>query len=427
MKRSLFAGFLVSAMLVGSYALADMYDPNSNQLSISSVQFNGTVYTGVVVKPSVVLSVGGSHLAPAGGETSAGYDNYDGNFLTIPSVQLANTMYTDVTITVGSVLGFAGSHPAALAADPNPGGQTWRLGGVALGAFKSTLPFGDSGLIQSEIVALPTGAYRMYVGGVRSGGAGGDIWMAESDDGANTWHLLGIAVAGSQDPQNPEFSIAGPSIVGLADGRWRMYYQGTPDFDGTLSGGALPSFQLFSALSSDGLTWTKEGVRIPNFDFDSTSVMKRVAHGRVVPIAGGYVAIVSAKPKGPTLPGIYRFFSSDGLTFTNTVDLVLQDGHDPFIVNVNGQYLMYADTSPNTNAGTAQYGVLLRSQDAIVWSAPQPVAFVGIDGELLHFGGAAPTVSIGDISGVVLANGRLRLFANYCCDNIGYFDLAVMQ
>ena len=427
------AGFVFcAAAFCAPAALADTYDDPSNTLHIVSVQLGSTVYTNVAVTAGTILGVGGNHLAPlAGTEPNAGYDVYDPatNQLRIPSVQLGNTIYNDVLINVGNVLSIGGSHPAALAVNPNPGGQTWRLGGVALGLSKSTLPAGDFSLIQSEIVQLPSGAYRMYVGGRRQGSDGGDIWIAESDDGAATWRLLGMALAGSQDPQSPEFQIAGPSIVHLPDGRWRMYYQGTPDFDVTLSGGVQPSFQMFSAISPDGLAWTREGVRIPNIDFDSSSVMKRVGHGRVLPLAGGYVAFASAKPKGQNNPdGIYRFFSTDGLTFTNTTDLIIQTAHDPFVINVDGQYLMYADPSPNANNGTAPTGVLLRSPDAITWSAPQPVSFVGVEGESLQLGGTTTGISIGDLSGVVLlSTGKLRLFSNYCCQNIGYFDLAVFQ
>ncbi len=421
---------LLVLLCLPAAAGADTFDLATGRLTLSSIQVGNTIYTDVVVTVGAVISVGGSRLAPLSGPAPVtGTDTFDAftGRLTLPAVQAGNTIFTDVVITVGGILGVGGSHPVvSTTVDPNPGGETWGLHNVAIGAQKGTLPQGDGSLIMSEVVTLPSGALRMYVGGRHALDAGGDICMAESTDSGETWQLKGIALAGSSNPTDPEFQIAGPSIVRLPDGRWRMYYQASPSFDVSLSGGPQPSFQIFSAVSTDGVAWAREGVRITNTSFDPNAVVKEAGHGRVLAVAGGYMAYFSANPKGKAnATGIYRMFSADGLVFQPTLDLVVQDGHDPFVIKLGAQYVMYADLSPITGGASTTNGVLLKSADGLTWSAGQPVAFLGAGTERLHFGGSTPTGSIGDLGGVVLPNGKLRLFSNYAWSNIASYDLMV--
>jgi hypothetical protein len=419
---------LISLFLLPA-ARADTFDASTGRLTLASIQVGNTIYTDVVVTVGSLISVGGSHLAPLPGTPppvvgSDTFDPYTGK-VSLPSVQAGNVIFTDLVITVGGILGVGGAHPVVgTTVDPNPGGETWGLHNVAIGSQVGKLPLGVGSLIMSEVLILPSGTFRMYVGGRHALDAGGDIWMAESTDSGETWQFKGIVLAGSTNPSDPEFQIAGPSIVRLPDGRWRMYYQASPSFDVTLSGGPQPSFQMFSAISADGIAWTREGVRIANTSFDPNAVVKEAGHGRVMAMAGGYIAYFSANPKGKgNATGIYRMFSADGLTFQGSLDLVIADGHDPFVIKQGTQYLMYADLSPNSGGGSAQNGVLLKSSDGLTWSAGQPVAYLGAGTDRLHFGGTAPTGGIGDLSGVVMPNGKLRLFSNYSFSNIACYDL----
>ena len=96
--------------------------------------------------------------------------------------------------------------------------------------------FGDGGYADAEVLALPGGGYRMYVGYM------GDHSIVSffSDDGLDWSPEAGVRIA----------SGAFPDAVLLPDGRVRLYYQGP---------GVIQS-----AISNDGgLTFSPEaGTRI---------------------------------------------------------------------------------------------------------------------------------------------------------------------
>lgn len=55
MKRTLLV-FIIAAL--GSHSMADTYDPNTNQLTISSIELDGVIYSNVVVTVGTVVTVG---------------------------------------------------------------------------------------------------------------------------------------------------------------------------------------------------------------------------------------------------------------------------------------------------------------------------------------------------------------------------------
>jgi hypothetical protein len=131
---------------------------------------------------------------------------------------------------------------------PLIGEETWRMAGIAIDVNHRP---NTASIVLSEVVNLPNGGYRLYYSARRFQSPPGslqtigevNIECAESTDG-NTWTFGGVALSSRPDPEDPEFEINGPSIVKLPDGRWRMYYCGTPQVRNT-----GPHFQLFSAIS----------------------------------------------------------------------------------------------------------------------------------------------------------------------------------
>jgi len=279
---------------------------------------------------------------------------------------------------------------------PAPSNEVWQEAGVAVNN-------GPTGIIMPEAVLATAGLYRMYFGQARGDG-GWDIWYAESPD-ASQWIVKGIALAGIPTPlENPEFSVTGASLVRLSSG-WRMYYQASQ-----YSVGAPPNpnpppyFQTMSAFSSDGVNFTREGVRIGNRHYDPTALLSVAAHTRVIQLQDGTdAAYVSGTlpMSGPT--GLILCLSSDGLTFSSP-QLLLENAHDPYVVLFNGSYLLYVD--PTSSAvNTFSYEALMSSPDGLNWSAPASATFQDASGNML--------TSVGDFGGIVMPDGTLRLFSEY--------------
>ena len=97
---------------------------------------------------------------------------------------------------------------------------------------------------------LKDGKVRLYYCG------NGGIFSAISQDGLTFTKEQGVRVdAGG----GFELIVCDPTIVDLPDGKMRMYYKGASSMN---PGPGQSIHKIFSAISSDGLTFTKEGLRI---------------------------------------------------------------------------------------------------------------------------------------------------------------------
>lgn len=232
---------------------------------------------------------------------------------------------------------------------------------------------------------LADGRFRMYYGGP------GGILSAVSVDGLNFTQEAGARVSpGSQG--SPEMIVSDPTLVTLEDGKVRMYYKGA-----TGGGGPGQSIHsIFSAVSTNGLRFEKEGIRIDSQqtpDRGWASVPEAIAlpdgrvriyyvsdgldvkHGIVSAISddglnftregpvltgfvdpaifwladGSYLMVAVAFPFGPgglltdAAPGIYSFISRDGINFQNRQLVLAGEGNiDPAIAEVgDGTYRVY--------------------------------------------------------------------------------------
>ena len=96
-RLAVVAGF---AFLLGLGArAADVYDPATQQLTISQVSALGSTYSNVVITVGSILSAKGG-TAPTGPDIYTSANNQ----LAIPAVYVNTTLYTNVVITVGNVL-----------------------------------------------------------------------------------------------------------------------------------------------------------------------------------------------------------------------------------------------------------------------------------------------------------------------------------
>ncbi len=275
--------------------------------------------------------------------------------------------------------------------------ETWILQGYAVG--KTTGNEQALGVMMADVIRLDDGRYRMYYGWMGQAGTG--IKSAISSDG-KTWAVeSGFRLQGASDPNDREWDIRGPSIVRLPDGRYRMYYQSSPQ----PAQGEVPKFHVRSAVSSDGLSFTREGVRIDIFPYTTETGLRLAGHGTYfIANDGTYVGIfsgeLSADPMGPS--ELVMATSMDGLTWSGFKKLY-EDWHDPIVLKTAAGYVIYA-TYLVEKQGTAV------SSDGLNWpSQMSAVTFQDQSGNTL----TERDSGVGDLAGVVLADGSILIYANW--------------
>lgn len=157
-----------------------------------------------------------------------------------------------------------------------------------------------------NVVRLPAGEYRMYYEG--SGGVM-TFKSALSSDGLNFTEEPGDRLVGT-GTENEAVGFSSPRVVELQNGTYRMYYTGEN----------ATTQVLLSAVSADGLAWTREdGIRIDGKSFcaDWTTIHQVgpiIDSTGTVRIYFGLLKCDSSKKNDHF--GIYEFTSSDGLSFT---------------------------------------------------------------------------------------------------------------
>jgi hypothetical protein len=293
--------------------------------------------------------------------------------------------------------------------------ETWVFKGYAVGKENGTE---IAGVSMAEVIRLDDGTYRMYYGTVLGGGLNG-IKYADSTD-CVTWTVKGTALKGTSGETDPEYVINGASILKLPDGRYRMYYQAAPYAENE-----VPKLHVRSAISSDkGKTFTKEeGVRINISHYDGSSTLSLAGHGTYFYAADGttVVGIFCANfASNPIAPSdlVMATSTDDGLTFGNYAS-IYKLWHDPIVLKVDGAYRLYAT---NLVGDPAPYQGIAISSDGVTWpSSMTEVSLVDADNNPL----TEKDSGVGDIGGVVMSSGSIRLFTNYEANrssNIVYFD-----
>lgn len=290
----------------------------------------------------------------------------------------------------------------------------WQLAGNAVGqkaGNESVL-----GVMMADIIRLDDGTYRMYYGVAISAPPGSStsaIKYAESSDAA-TWVVKGVALQGATTSSDPEAIISGPSIVRLPDGRYRMYYQSAPQ----QPPGEVPKLHVRSAISGDGRTFTREGVRINIQAYDPYSAFRLAGHGAYFIASDGTVVGVFSGEFASDAPGpsdVKMASSTDGLTFSDFKTLYVK-WHDPIVVRTAEGYRMFATYL------VEKQGMAL-SLDGKTWpSQMTDIQLVDQSGRAMTEG----TNGVGDLGAVVLPSGAIRLFTNLGnpSTDIVYFDEA---
>lgn len=192
-------------------------------------------------------------------------------------------------------------------------------------------------IMVTSLVQFPDGRVRAYYQGsstanilspARVFSALVDLRHAESALGclpATTWTKeSGPRLAlGAGDPGGTT-SLLMPCLVPFPDGVLRMYYT------------AYPTSNVMSAVSPDGMKWTKEaGVRL-----SSTTVGLSIQSAFVLPVSGGYRMYFETAAGD----GVYSVFSTNGLTWAPEAGVRLSGGsfHYPKVLALpGGGFRMY--------------------------------------------------------------------------------------
>lgn len=238
--------------------------------------------------------------------------------------------------------------------------------------------------------------YRLEDGSLRLLFCGrGGILSARSTDGLNFTPEPGVRLAPAGGPGDPESIVCDASVVRLADGRHRLYYKGANG-----PGGPGQSIhRVFSALSGDGLNYTREGLRLESANtidggwasvpeviqtFDGRYRMYYVTHG-------------SAERNG-----IVSAVSDDGITFTREEGTRLSRWVDPAVVRLpSGQYWMFG-----------LRGLPAPGQPGTIGSAHSAdgLNFVEADGPLVSSGGPNDPTGTYDPTVIDSGQGRYRMY-----------------
>lgn len=219
----------------------------------------------------------------------------------------------------------------------------WRMFLVGNGAYHSAvssdgltftmepgtrLPLGNG---QARVLRLDDGRVRIYY---RSGG--GILSAISTDEGLAFTAEAGERISASATGLA---AVSSPSFARGRDGRWHMYFS-----DLAATGTNLNPLRIFSASSSDLLTWTLDpGVRI-----GAGAVLGGSAeHPSAFTNADGSITLIYF-PKTPT--GLMTSTSPDGLTFTTETSIGIPLGNDPDVVRLpDGMYRMYYNWGDDTS------------------------------------------------------------------------------
>jgi hypothetical protein len=313
-------------------------------------------------------------VSPPGGSTLGGtVITITGNNFTSPAtVKVGGVAATNVIATLTQITATTPAHAAGAVdvAVTNLDSQSATLAAAftyqlvpqfkfshwAVGKLASGNGYDVADTSMPDIVQLPDKTYRMYytanINPPLPSGARLGIKSATSADGL-TWTVeSGYRLVSDGDgdggpdgiPAN-EGIIDGPRVVRLSDGRFRMYYQ--PCTSPILN---PVDFRVKSAISNDGLTFTREGGTVIDcaaYPAGAPGQFALAAHCAVIRFSDAdYVMLVSGNySKAANLPSdLVYATSTDGRNFGN-FSILYTGGHDPVVVKLaaGGYKLIYGD------------------------------------------------------------------------------------
>lgn len=188
------------------------------------------------------------------------------------------------------------------------------------------------------------------------------ILSAVSSDGLIFTKEQGIRISSGT---GFETHVCDPTIVDLPGGKMRMYYKGA----NTMKPGPGSIHKIYSAISSDGLTFQKEGLRIDsetNGDKGWASVPDAItlSDGRVRLY---YVTAAEGEH------GIGSTISSDGLNFVKEPGIRVPNLVDPALIEMGDKYVLFGASIDERFAALPKGIYYLESSDGLDFGEPVAV------------------------------------------------------
>ncbi|MBI2105309.1 exo-alpha-sialidase [Candidatus Woesearchaeota archaeon] len=186
------------------------------------------------------------------------------------------------------------------------------------------------------------------------------ILSAISNDGLSFTKEQGVRVSLGE---GFESYVCDPTIVDLQDGRMRMYYKGA---DSQNPGPGQSIHKIYSAVSSDGLTFQKEGLRIDS-ETNGDNGWASVPDAIVLPDGRVRIYYVTAAAMEH---GIGSAISSDGLNFVKESGLRISNLVDPALIRINNKYIIFAASIDERFASLPKGIYYSESTDGLDFSEP---------------------------------------------------------
>ena len=163
-----------------------------------------------------------------------------------------------------------------------------------------------------------------------------------------------------------ELQVCDPTIVNLPDGKIRMYYKGANSQQG---GPGQSIHKIYSAISSDGLTFQKEGLRIDS-ETNGDNGWASVPDAIVLP--DGKIRMYYVTAAGME-HGIGSVISSDGLNFVKEPGLRVPNLVDPALVKIGDKYLLFGASIDERYNALPKGIYYLESQNGLDFGEPKVV------------------------------------------------------
>lgn len=277
--------------------------------------------------------------------------------------------------------------------------NVWDFQGYSIGANASGNAICQEAYMP-EIHKIGNEYYMYYTAKVSNIDA---ISYATSSD-LVTWNLQDTIITGSSDTLNREYVLGGARVIKTNTGQYRLFYRCAPKY----TQGQEPKYHIRSAISTDGIHFTREGVRIEINSQLPGSYFSHVGHSAFFRDQSGNVsALLTGKDTTMTQQQpdkIYRAVSFDeGMTFSG-FSVLYDQCHDPVVIkDSTGQYHAYF-TYLNTGFRTSS------CSDGVAWPSTPDTLYLLQGGNVLTEAG---TPGIADLGAAVNSSGTIHLYSNY--------------
>ena len=239
-----------------------------------------------------------------------------------------------------------------------------------------------------SVVRLDDGRYRMYA----NAGMDAGVVSLVSSDGIAFTPEPGVRLSKTGDPKL-DCTSSHPWVIAVSGG-WRMYYQGNADCNPERGGPV--QYRIFSAYSKDGLSFTREGVRIEG---SPANGLHEAAHGRVLQMPDGtfrmYFSAGIIGKEGPS--DLLTATSEDGLRWTVDLRPVLERAHDPAVIAIGGKVFIFANYLGDNL-------LILESVDGRTFAPTSWVDFYSPGGTRIE--------EFGDVDVALLPDGQLAMYGS---------------